>query len=66
MESLAINEGVRENELAADVDEGSKRMFSTIKESRAYFNDTKRGYVCRRKGLYLAYIFKKEKNRYNK
>lgn len=26
MESLAINEGVRENELAADVDEGSKRM----------------------------------------
>lgn len=43
MESLAINEGVRENELAADVDEGSKRMFSKIKESRAYFNDNKRG-----------------------
>lgn len=30
---MAINEGVRENELAADVDEGSKGMFSKIKES---------------------------------
>lgn len=37
--SLAINEGVRENELVPDVDEGSKRVFSKIKESRPYFND---------------------------
>lgn len=71
LESLAINEEIRENELAPDVDEGSKRVFSKIKESRAYFNDNKRGRhisktICKRKRLYLAQIFKKEKNRYNK
>lgn len=70
LESLAINEEIRENELAPDVDEGSKRVFSKIKESRAYFNDNKRGRhisktICKRKRLYLAQIFKKEKNRYN-
>ena len=45
LESLAINEEIRENELAPDVDEGSKRVFSKIKESRAYFNVYLEGFI---------------------
>ena len=45
MGSLALNEEVRENELVPDVDEGSKRVFSKIKESRPYFNDNEVKYA---------------------
>lgn len=65
--SLAINGEVRENVLVLNMDAGSKRAFSKIKESGAYFNANEREVkYTREKGSCLAQVFKKEKNLYHK